>query len=322
MTSKAAEMQMVLGTLTFGNQTDEKTADRMIEIFFKLGNRSIDTAFVYNDGEAEKMLGRLLSRYDREKLFLATKASPIVTGNLSPQTVRNQLDTSLGRLKTNYVDLFYLHIPDRSTPIRITLESCAQLHFEGKFKEFGLSNYAAWEVADIWHICHEEGWPVPSVYQGMYNSLTRDAENELFPCLRSLGLGFYVFNPLAGGFLTGKYHNRTKTPHSGRFKELPFYVDRYWKESYFEANEIIRVACELAGIPMAEASLRWLKWHSLLSVTSSDGIIIGASLLRHLEQNIKACSGPELPEVVVQAIDKAWELARPNCPSCAKPWPR
>jgi aflatoxin B1 aldehyde reductase len=156
----------------------------------------------------------------------------------------------------------------------------------------------------------------------MYNSVTRDAEDELFPCLHSLGLRFYVFNPLAGGFLTGKYDDRTRTPESGRFKELPFYMDRYWKESYFKANEIIRTACERVGISMAEASLRWLNWHSFLSDDVGDAIIIGASTVNHLEQNLKACNEPELPEDVVQAYDKAWEIARPNCPSYAKPWPR
>ena len=196
MTTEKTTTETVLGTLTFGKQTDDDTASRMLKIFLEMGHSSIDTAFVYNDGEAETMLGRILAPYRREDLFLATKAHPMVRGNLSPEAISDQLNQSLDRLKTGYVDLFYLHQPHRGTPIRNTLEGCANLFSAGKFKELGLSNYASWEVADIVHICHEEGWPAPSVYQGMYNAVVRDVEDELFPCLSAFGVRFYAFNPL------------------------------------------------------------------------------------------------------------------------------
>ncbi|XP_031232899.1 aflatoxin B1 aldehyde reductase member 2-like [Mastomys coucha] len=113
-------------------------------------------------------------------------------------------------MRCPWVDLFYLHIPDHSTPVEETLQACHQLHQEGKFVELGLSNYASWEVAEICTLCKKNGWILPTVYQrrgkqipayalmGMYNDTTWQVEKELLPCLRHFGLRFYAYNPLAG----------------------------------------------------------------------------------------------------------------------------
>ena len=111
------------------------------------------------------------------------------------------LETSLKALKTDKIDMFYLHAPDRSTPYAITLEAVNQLHKEGKFKRFGISNYAAWEVAQICELCKQNGWLQPAVYQGVYNAFHRAVEPELFPCMRKYGIALYAFNPVAGGFI-------------------------------------------------------------------------------------------------------------------------
>uniref|UniRef100_A0A8B9EYE8 Aldo-keto reductase family 7 like (gene/pseudogene) n=1 Tax=Anser cygnoides TaxID=8845 RepID=A0A8B9EYE8_ANSCY len=140
---------------------------------------------------------------------VATKANPWDGKTLKPESVRSQLDESLRRLKRTSVELFYLHAPDHGTPVEETLRACNELHKEGKFKELGLSNYAAWEVAEICTICKYNNWLMPTVYQGMYNATTRQVETELFPCLRHYGLRFYAYNPLAG------------TGRSTILKELP-----------------------------------------------------------------------------------------------------
>jgi len=102
------------------------------------------------------------------------------------------------------------------------------MHSEGKFKTFGLSNFQSWEVAHIYHTMEKNSWVTPSVYQGMYNAITREVERELLPCLQKLGMRFLAYNPLAAGVLTGKHHG--KTPElSGRFKDNKMYMDRYWK---------------------------------------------------------------------------------------------
>ncbi len=308
-------VRAVLGSMTFGGQVDEAGAERMVRLFLDSGGREIDTAYIYQEGQAEEMLGRVLKPLDRERLYIATKAHPSATGKLDAAAVTDQLETSLKRLGIDCADLFYLHQPDLSTPIEITLEACAKLHGRGLFHELGLSNYAAWQVADIHHICRREGWPAPTVYQGMYNAITRDVERELFPCLRALGLRFYAYNPLAAGVLSGKYSGwKAQAPAEGRFHDYDFYRPRYWKESYLQAAERVRPACAAAGVSMAAAALRWLAHHSRMSAAAGDGTIVGASRVEHAEANLAACAAGPLPEEVAAAFDAAWDLARPDCP--------
>src|SRR5665647_2292129 len=151
--------------MNFGEQVDEITADHMLAMFLDRGYKEIDTAYKYNDGASEEILGRILTPERRGKVYLATKASPLNGGGLGPESIVKQVNTSLRRLKTDYIDLLYLHAPDPKTHIEVTLEACEKLFKEGKFRELGLSNYASWQVADIWHLCKRNGWIIPSVYQ-------------------------------------------------------------------------------------------------------------------------------------------------------------
>jgi aflatoxin B1 aldehyde reductase len=305
--------------MTFGQQVSEADSGRMLELFFERGGRELDTAYIYSKGRSEEILGDLLGGRPRESFYLATKAHPSVRGNLGPEAIREQLEGSLDRLRLEFVDLFYLHQPDLDTPIEKTLGACAELCGRGLFRELGLSNYASWQVAEMVHICLREGWPVPTVYQGMYNAVTRDVERELFPCLRRMDVRFYAYNPLAAGVLAGKYSSATAQPDEGRFKEYPFYVDRYWKGGYLRAAEMISAACSDAGIAPAEAALRWLARGSMVDASEGDAIIVGASRLQHAEQNLAACAGEALPEKLAEVFDAAWEIARPECPKYLRP---
>ena len=148
----------------------------------------------------------------------------------------------------------------------------------------------------------------------VYNALTRNVEQELFPSLRKFGLKFYAYNPLAGGLLSGKYLNGQKIPEDGRFILKKHYQERYWKESYFNALEEIRNPCKVHGIPMAEAALRWLKHHSLMKGADNDGIIVGVSSIDHLKANLQVSEAAELPRTIVDAYDKAWEITKIDCP--------
>ena len=114
----------ILGTMTFGKQVDEATADQMLGLFLDTGHNELDTAYIYADGVTEEILGRILSPERWQQIYLATKANPWEEGGLQPESVRSQLETSLQRLKTDSVDLFYLHSPDLKTPIESTLEAC------------------------------------------------------------------------------------------------------------------------------------------------------------------------------------------------------
>lgn len=314
MNNEHRPVRPVLGTMTFGKQVDEKTAEEILDLFLAAGFRELDTAYDYGKGETEEILGRLLTPFRRQELYLATKANPWSGGGLSPESVRSQLETSLRRLQSESVDLFYLHAPDLQTPIETTLRACQTLFEEGKFRELGLSNYAAWQVVDIWHICSRNGWVLPTVYQGMYNGITRAVEAELFPALRALAMRFSAYNPLAGGLLTGKHASRKLLPSEGRFALLAMYHERYWKATYFNALEQLRKICLEQKITMADSALRWGLFHSMLSGPEGDTLIIGASSAEQLKINLESEQRGPLPEVAVAAYDQAWEMARPECP--------
>ena len=305
--------RIILGTMNFGGQVDELAADHMLATFLELGYKEIDTAYGYADGASEEILGRILTPERRGKVYLATKANPLGGGGLGHEGMVKQVNTSLRRLKTDYLDLLYLHAPDLKTPIEATLEACQKLFKEGKFREFGLSNYAAWQVADIWHLCKQNGWVIPSVYQGRYSAVTRDVEGELFPAIRNFGLRFYAYNPLAAGLLTGRYHQIGNVPQEGRFALKRVYLERFWKKSIFDAIEIIQDASEQTGLSMIQIALRWILRYSFVNGPNGDGVIIAASNLKQWEYNLNNLSG-ELPVKVLEAIDRAWEKARQECP--------
>jgi aflatoxin B1 aldehyde reductase len=305
--------EAVLGTMTFGQQVDQASADRMVGYFIDQGHDRVDTAPVYSDGRSEVILGKILTPQRREKVKLATKVNPWSEAGLRPKRVVEQVETSLGRLKSEYVDLLYLHSPDLNTPLESTLEACERLFREGKYRELGLSNYAAWQVVDAWHICRRNGWVLPTVYQGMYNCITREVERELFPAIRSLGIRFYAYNPLAGGLLTGKHLKMDCEPATGRFSRSE-YTERYWKKAQFNALDTIRSACEANDLTMTECAFGWIKYHSSLKGQERDGVIFGASNEKQLEENMACYRGKSLPQKVVQSLDLAWQAAAPSCP--------
>ena len=311
-------MHIVLGTMTFGPRMDAATAARAVAAFVAAGAGAgeLDTAFMYGGGETEQILGGLLAERGRDGITLATKAHPGAaadTPSLRPEEVERQLTGSLQRLRSHAVDLFYLHSPDNETPLELTLEACARLHAAGKFRRLGLSNYAAWQVADAYHICRSRGWPLPEVYQGMYNAVTRDVEPELLPCLRHLGMSFYAYNPLAGGLLTGRYVGAEALPAGGRFRDMANYRPRYWQRSYLTAMEGVQAACAAAGVSMTAAALAWMNHHGGLDAAAGDAVILGASTLEQLATNLDASRAGALDATVVAALDTAWETCRPDC---------
>lgn len=307
-------MKLVLGTMTFGEQIFGSDIEQMISAFLKNGNIELDTAYVYNNGDCERLLGAALEKFHRTDYIIATKVNPRITGRLDKEAVVSQLNESLQRLRVEYVDILYLHFPDPNTPVISALEGCMQLHKEGKFKELGLSNFPAWMVSDVYHLCKKNGWVCPSVYQGLYNPLSRHAERELNMALTHYNMRFYAYNPLAGGMLTNKYSSNDRTIQAGRFTNRPNYQKRYWKDSYFEAVDKIKNVCKKYDLNIIEAVYRWLAWHSMLQPERGDGIIIGASRLEQLYQNMNTLRTDILPEEIVLAIDNAWNVSKCDAP--------
>lgn len=323
------KMEIILGTMTFSGQTSREETIRQLCYFVKNGYVSLDTARMYCHGGTEELLGELLDLFrsdgsygiDVEKLKIASKVNPFPAYNksLSFDSVMQQSDEILSALRVNHTDIFYLHAPDVHNPIEETLFAVQELYMQGKFRRFGLSNYAAWEVVYIYHYCALQNFILPTVYQGMYNAITRDVERELFPALRKLNIKFFAYNPLCGGLLTGKHSADDLEATIGtRFDTSnEMYRNRYWNDQYFAAIDIIREAARSANLSMAECSIRWLRHHSQL--TENDGIIVGASSCAHLEANLAACEGGALPENVVEAFEQAWLMTRAVCPKYFRP---
>ena len=305
-------MKAILGSMTFGEQADRDTAASMLDAYFATGQREVDTAHAYVDGKTETLLGELLDSEQKTATQLATKVNPWNDEGLQPAQVKQQFHESLERLQTDNVDLLYLHAPDLDTPIADTLQACNELYEQGRFKRFGLSNYASWQVAEIAELCRHHGWMQPTVYQGLYNALTRGVEPELFPCLRNYGISFYAYNPLAGGLLSGKYASFDAFPDDGRFHVRDGYRERYWKQDYFSVLTDFSDACSASGVTPVQAALGWLAHHSSLDEAMGDGVILGASRLEQLNQNLPALEGPPLDDAIVEILDRGWEVTRPD----------
>lgn len=307
-------MKLILGTMTFGERIFEADAEKVLHAFLQTDYKEIDTAYVYNNGSCEKMLGSLLKRRDRSSYSIASKVNPRITGRLDEEAVLFQVGESLERLGVDWLDTLYLHFPDENTPVSEALRGCAKLYKEGKIREIGLSNFPARLVEDVCRICQENDWPLPAVYEGLYNPLSRRAEEGLDKLLSACGMRFYAYNPLAGGILTDKYVSTGWQLQEGRFINRPNYQERYWKESYFKAVELINGICSECGISISEASYRWLAFHSMLRQTRGDGIIVGVSGVSQLEANMKALGKGRLPDAVVDAFEKAWEICEADAP--------
>lgn len=309
-----SKVNFVLGTMTFGESLFGSDAAEMIRRFGDLGYTELDTAYVYNNGQSEELIGAALKASGAQQFKIATKVNPRITGRLDGDAVMMQFTESLRRLQMTQVDTLYLHFPDANTPVESALEACAKLHSEGKFKELGLSNFPAWLVVDVYHRCKQKGWMLPTVYEGLYNPLSRRAETELSQVLDAFGLRFYAYNPLAGGMLTNKYTTMDAAPADGRFTHRPNYKNRYWKQSYFDAIAVLKELCAKYDISIIEATYRWMAFHSMLNPERGDAIIIGASKLSQLEQNIAAVNGGPLPQELVDAFAKAWATTKADAP--------
>ncbi|CAK5263006.1 unnamed protein product, partial [Mycena citricolor] len=292
-------VNVVLGTMTFGapgtfhaRVTDLKDVEAIIDEFLSRGHRELDAARVYGDGTNEEWLGKI--DWKSKGVLMETKLYPVspetnCSGDHSPASIRKFCQMSLDALKTDSIEMWYLHGPDRKNPYEETLRAVNELYKEGKFKRFGISNYMAWEVAEICGICERNGWVKPSVYQGLYNAIHRAVEPELFPCLRKFGIAFYGFNPVGGGFFTGRYSSiADEVEDTSRFhsseRVSAAYRKRYWQQAYFEGLNKISAAAEKHGLTMIEVALRWTMHHSLMKREFGDAVLIGASSIAHIKQ--------------------------------------
>ncbi|MGH3096159.1 MAG: aldo/keto reductase [Streptosporangiales bacterium] len=292
-----------LGTMSFGSKLDQRAAADVVRHCLDAGVTAFDTANIYNGGEAERVLGAVVGPV-RDRVRIATKVgSPdgpeTERGQapLSPCAVRAAIDGSLRRLGTDYVDLYYLHRPDYATPIVDTLGVLDELVQEGKVRSLGDSNFAAWQACEIQLLARQHDWRPVGTSQQMYNMLARRLEDEYLPFARQYGVSTLVYNPLAGGLLSGR-HRQGQEPDPGSRFAGSLYRQRYWNDTQLDAVAGLQRIASDAGMSLVEMSMRWLR-----SRTGVDGIVLGASSLGQLEENLAAADRGPLDTDVLQRID-------------------
>ena len=307
--TKLRVSRLSMGTMTFGSQVSEADSIRMVDRCMDAGINFFDTANIYNGGESERIVGIAL-KGRRDKVILASKVrgkmgdGPDEAG-LSSRAMRKGIEASLKRLQTDYLDLYYLHMPDYEVGIEETLETMAELVREGKVRFPAISNYAAWQVTQILWICEKKGYSAPTISQPMYNLLARAIEEEYLPFCKEHQVAVLPYNPLAGGLLTGK-HKSAAPPTSGtRFDGNKMYLDRYWHSDYFHAVEEAGAIAKELGLTLVELAFRWL-----LSQAIVDSVILGASRMEQLEANLKACEGKPLDEATLGRCTDVWMRLR------------
>ncbi|WWD22594.1 hypothetical protein CI109_107087 [Kwoniella shandongensis] len=286
----------------------------------KKGYNEVDTAYSYV-GTKQQAFTREAGWKERG-LKIATKFYPSAKdGGHDAANIRAKCEWNLKELGTDSTDIFYLHAADRDTNFAETLEECNKLYKEGKFKQLGLSNYASYEVAECVMICQERGWVRPTIYQGMYNAITRNLDIETITACHRYGIDVVVYNPLAGGLFSGKIKSKDLVQDEySRFGEKSAaganYRARYFKDATFEALSMIEKVGEKHNLTLLEIALRWCMHHSALNVGTDggDGIIIGVSSQSQLESNLKDLEKGPLPEEVVKTLDDAWLVTKATAP--------
>ena len=217
------------------------------------------------------------------------------------------------------LDIYYIHAPDPSLPLEDMLEGVQEAYKEGHFRRFGLSNYKPSDVERAHAICKEKGWVLPTVYQGNYNAVARLQETQLFPTLRKLGISFYAYSPIAGGFLTKTAAQLTSEgADAGRFAKTNYlskmYNALYNKPSYLKALELWGEAAEAAGCSRAELAYRWIAFDSPLDSAHGDGIVFGASKLEQITQTLSWLKKGSVGAAAKAKIDEIWETIKNDAP--------
>lgn len=296
--------RVCMGTMTFGSKMPLQTdVDTAVATALEKGINFFDTADQYVDGKSEEMLGKALGARRKDAVIASKVGYPCMDKkvfSLSRGSILDGVDGSLKRLGTDYIDVYYLHAPDYNTPLEESLEALNDVVRQGKVRYIGMSNYAAWQMCEAVHICKNNHWAVPVVSETCYNAITRGAENELVPFMKEKKIGMTVFNPLAGGMLTGKH--KRGVPTVGTRFENPNYQKRYWREDNFQAIDKLTEIADKMGISLLSLSYRWC-----LSRPWVSAIISGFSNLEQMNVNLAAMEGGPLPADVMAECDKVWE---------------
>lgn len=305
--------RIFLGAMNFGRRTPEAESRRILSRALELGIVHIDTANAYNDGASERIVGEAVKK-KRDEVVISTKCGfGRVAGKpegLSRARLFEACDASLSRLGTDFIDIYYLHVPDHETPIDETLDAMAELVASKKIRAWGVSNYAAWQIVEMMHRADAKGafsgsraLPRPVIAQQLYNVLLRQLDVEYFPFARKYGLHTTVYNPLAGGLLSGKHARDGSTQGGSRFDKNRLYQGRYFTDVMFDRVEALEKLARAERMSLLELSYSWLA-----GAPGVDSILLGPASVEQLEEGVRGCTRWLSPEVrgLVEAQHRLW----------------
>lgn len=303
--------KLAMGTMTFGGQVSEADAIRYTDIALDAGVNLVDTANSYTGGQSEIIVGKAL-KGKRDKVILATKAGfklgdGLNEKGLSRRFVMEQVEKSLKRLDTDYIDIYFMHLPDHVTAIEDALETYSDLVHSGKIRYIGMSNFAAWRVCEaLWKAEANHLYP-PVLTEMVLNPITRGLETEFIPFVQEHNLGLLAYNPLAGGILSGKYKKGCEIPEDSRYAKLKAYAPRYWTDDNFDAVEEITAVANDFGMTPVELCMSWVAYHD--GVTS---VLMGFSKEAQLMSNLKSIDRGPLPQEACARLDEIWKSISGN----------
>lgn len=278
--------RICVGTVAFGERLNESESHALIDLAIGKGVNFFDTANSYNEGRAEEILGRAISgrRYDT---VLASKvgAGPIGLNiaNLSRKHIMHEVEGSLRRLRTDYIDILYAHKPDTVTPIEETIETLGNLVLQGKVRYLGCSNFFAWQVAKSQWVADLRRLARFECIQPRYNLLEREIEAEVVPLCVYDEVSIFPYGALAGGILSGKYVTRSDPHKNAKINTGLNYRQMYWNERSFEFVDRLKRASDAAGHTPTQTSLAWL-----LEQPRLDAVIVGMHTPDHLESALSS----------------------------------
>lgn len=288
--------------LTYGGYVEEQNAVSSIDLAYESGINFFDTANVYIRGEAEKVVGKALSKYPRSSYVLATKVfgkmgdGPNDQG-LSRKHIMEQCDASLKRLGMDYIDIYYCHRYHNDTPLEETLRALDDLVRQGKVLYLGVSEWTAEQISEAVHLADKKLLDRFVVNQPNYSMLHRKIEQEIIPVSEKHGIGQVVFSPLAQGVLTGKYQKGQLAPEGSRAAQKNMNLSHILTEQNLDKVEQLKNIANEVELTLSQLALAWI-----LRQQNVSSAIVGASRPEQLAENVKA-SGVKLPDEIVEKID-------------------
>jgi aryl-alcohol dehydrogenase-like predicted oxidoreductase len=286
---------LAYGTMSFGGDADEAMSEALFKACREAGINLFDCADMYAGGRSEEILGRLVQDC-REEVLITSKVyfqtSPDINAmGASRRRVHYAVEASLRRLKTDRIDIYYIHRFDDRTPLEETLRAFDDLVHQGKIVYTGASNFAAWQVAKGLGISAKEGLAAFACIQPMYNLVKRQAESEILPMAGSEGLGVFPYNAIGGGLLSGKYGVGHR-PDSGRLIANKIYETRYKDGINFEVADRFAAFARERGFDPAALAVAWVASHPAVTAP-----ILGARSTSQLSTLLGAVSIPMTPEL-------------------------